>query len=132
VPPGIVFTEVDETSGGLITPYCPRNVIVQSAFKAGTEPTHLCPTHAMPTPVVPMFDEFGNPIVTTTDVTSTGLTATDTGGIDVPPDTTLTGGIFRDPTATAPPPPPPPVTTTEPEPEPPPTTDTSTTTGGPP
>jgi penicillin-binding protein 1B len=128
VPPGIVFTEVDETSGGLVTPYCPRNVIVQSAFKAGTEPTHPCPTHAGPTPVVPMFDEFGNPIVTTTGVTAT----TDTGGIDVPPDTTLTGGIFRDPTTTAPPPPPPPVTTTEQEPEPPPTTDTSTTTGGPP
>jgi penicillin-binding protein 1B len=125
VPPGIVFTEIDETSGGLVTPYCPRNVIVQAAFKAGTEPTHFCPTHAGPTPVVPMFDELGNPIVTTT-----GVTVTDTGGIDVPPDTTLTGGIFRDPTATAPPPPP--VTTTTREPEPPPTTDTSTTTGGPP
>jgi penicillin-binding protein 1B len=126
VPAGITFTEIDETSGGLVTPYCPRNVIVQSAFKAGTEPTHSCPTHAAPLPVVPMFDEFGNPIVTTTDGTMT-----DTGGFEMPPDTTLTGGIFRDPTATAPPPPPP-VTTTEPEPEPPPATDTSTTTGGPP
>ncbi|MDP9192429.1 MAG: PBP1A family penicillin-binding protein [Acidobacteriota bacterium] len=126
VPAGISFTEIDETSGGLVTPYCPRNVIVQSAFKAGTEPTRSCPTHAGPVPVVPMFDEFGNPIGTTTDAT-----VTDTGGFEVPPDTTLTGGIFREPTATAPPPPPP-VTTTEPEPEPPPATDTSTTTGGPP
>jgi penicillin-binding protein 1B len=125
-PSGITFAEVDETSGGLVTPYCPRNVIVQEAFKVGTEPTHPCPTHsgAVATPVVPMFDEFGNPIVTNTDTTS----MTDTGAFSVPPDTTLTGGVFRDP------PPPPPVTTTteepEPEPEPPPPTDTSTTTSG--
>jgi penicillin-binding protein 1B len=141
-PPGITFTEVDETSGGLATPNCPRNVIVQEAFKQGTEPTHPCPTHSGATaqPAVPMFDEFGNPIVTNTDPAMT-----DTGGFNVPPDTTLTGGVFRDPSTTAAPPPPPPVTntapppttTTEPEPEPqeeppPPPTDTSTTTGGPP
>jgi penicillin-binding protein 1B len=139
-PSGITFAEVDETSGGLVTPYCPRNVIVQEAFKVGTEPTHPCPTHsgAAATPVVPMFDEFGNPIVTNTDTTAT----TDTGGFSVPPDTTLTGGVFRNPppTNTAPPPQPPPqlppVTTTTEEPpppveeEPPPPTDTSTTTSG--
>jgi penicillin-binding protein 1B len=135
-PPGIAFVEVDETSGGLVTPYCPRNVIVNEAFKVGTEPTHPCPTHSVSTPVptVPMYDEFGNLIPTTTDTT---MPPTDTGGFDVPPDTTLTGGVFRDPTTTAPPPlPPPPVTTTtqepEEEPEEPPPTDTSTTTGGPP
>jgi penicillin-binding protein 1B len=121
---GIAFAEVDETSGGLATPYCPRNVIVQEAFKVGTEPTHPCPTHAGgATPVVPMYDELGNPIVTNT----MPPTSTDTGGFEAPPDTTLTGGVFR---------PPPPVTTTTEEPppppeeEPPPTTDTSTTTGG--
>jgi penicillin-binding protein 1B len=135
-PPGIAFVEVDETSGGLVTPYCPRNVIVNEAFKVGTEPTHPCPTHSVSTPIptVPMYDEFGNLIPTTTDTT---MPPTDTGGFDVPPDTTLTGGVFRDPTTTAPPPlPPPPVTTTtqepEEEPEEPPPTDTSTTTGGPP
>jgi penicillin-binding protein 1B len=138
-PPGIVFSQVDETSGGLVTPYCPRNVIVQEAFKQGTEPTHPCPTHSGMAPIttVPMYDEFGNLIVTNTDPTMT-----DTGGFTVPPDSTLTGGVFRDPTTTStlPPPPPvttttqpPPVTTTEPEEEePPPPTDTSTTTGGPP
>jgi penicillin-binding protein 1B len=140
-PTGITFSEVDETSGGLATPYCPRNMIVNQAFKSGTEPTHPCPTHSVATPVtaVPMYDEFGNLIPTTTDTTM----PTDTGGFDVPPDTTLTGGIFRDPqTTTQTPPPPPPVTTTTPttttqepeeeEEEPPPQTDTSTTTGGPP
>lgn len=137
-PPGITFTDVDETSGGLATPSCPRNVIVREAFKQGTEPTHPCPTHsgaATATPV-PMFDEYGNPIVTNTDTTMT----TDTGGFAVPPDSTLTGGVFRDQTSTATQTPPPVTTTTsEPPPppednedEPPPATDTSTTTGGPP
>ncbi|MFP5246096.1 MAG: penicillin-binding transpeptidase domain-containing protein, partial [Thermoanaerobaculia bacterium] len=133
VPPGIVFAEVDRTSGGRATPYCPANVVVQEAFKSGTEPTQPCPLHTMTmptTPVVPMFDEFGNPIVTNTDTT----------GTYVPPDSTLTGGVFRDPTATAPPPLPPPTTTTtttttreeeeEEEEEPPTQTDTSTTTSG--
>jgi penicillin-binding protein 1B len=129
-PPGITFTEVDESSGGLVTPYCPRNVTVMEAFKSGTEPTHLCPIHSVvaPIPTVPMFDELGNPIVTNTDTTMT----TDTGGFQVPPDTTLTGGVFRDPTATAPQEPPVTTTTEEPQEEPPPATDTSTTTGGPP
>lgn len=133
VPSGITFAEVDETSGGRVTPYCPRNVIVNQAFKTGTEPTHPCPTHSVAAPVtpVPMYDELGNLITPTT----TDVPPTDTGGFDVPPDTTLTGGVFRDPTTTAqpqqPPPQPPPTTTTQ-EPEPPPSTDTATTTGGPP
>lgn len=135
-PPGISLAEIDKTSGGVATAFCPRNVIVREAFKTGTEPTAPCRLHLVqtPLPVVPMFDEFGNPIVTNTD----------TGTIAVPPDGTLTGGVFRDPTATAPtplPPLPPPTTTTtttttttqEPPPEeeePPPPTDTATTTGG--
>jgi penicillin-binding protein 1B len=138
MPEGIQFADVDESSGGLATPLCPKNLIVREAFKVGTAPTGPCPTHsgATTTPMVPMFDEFGNPIVTNTD---TAAMSTDTGGFSVPPDSTLTGGVFRDPTNTAPPPPlPPPATTTtqepapepEPEPEPPPSTDTATTTGG--
>ncbi|HYC61091.1 MAG TPA: PBP1A family penicillin-binding protein [Thermoanaerobaculia bacterium] len=140
VPPqGISFAEVDETSGGLVTQYCPRNVIVREAFKVGTEPTHPCPTHsATVVPTVPMYDEFGNPITMTT----TDAPMTDTGGFTVPPDSTLTGGVFRPPppTTTAPPPQQPlPTTTTTAEeeeeeepPPPPPPTDTSTTTSGPP
>jgi hypothetical protein len=132
-PAGISFTEVDKTSGGLATPYCPRNTIVREAFKSGTEPSHTCPTHTMvaPAPAI-MFDEYGNPILTNTAPT------TDTTGTFVPPDSTLTGGVFRDPTATAPPTttapvPPPPVEEEEEQEEeevPPPATDTSTTTGG--
>jgi penicillin-binding protein 1B len=145
VPPaGIVFSEVDRTSGGLVTPYCPANARVREAFKSGTEPTHPCPTHSATatTPAI-LYDEFGNPIVTNTapmtDTTMTGSITT--------PDSTLTGGVFRDPNAApapspvpapVPPPPAPPATTTTSEPEeeeeqeeePPPATDTSTTTGG--
>jgi penicillin-binding protein 1B len=135
-PSGISFAEIDESSGGLVTPYCPRNVIVNQAFKTGTEPTLPCPTHSVPTPLpyVPMYDEYGN-LIPPTSTDTTGTTTTDTGGFNVPPDSTLTGGVFRDPTATAPPPPLPTTTTQEPEPEPepqpPPSTDTSTTTGAP-
>ncbi|HWW60165.1 MAG TPA: PBP1A family penicillin-binding protein, partial [Thermoanaerobaculia bacterium] len=69
-PPGVTFTSVDKTSGGLATQYCPPNLIVNEAFKSGTEPTHPCPTHMQQVPAVPMFDEFGNPI-TATDTTGT-------------------------------------------------------------
>jgi penicillin-binding protein 1B len=130
VPPGVTVTEFDKTTGGLATPYCPRNVIVRGAFKSGTEPRVPCQPHSTPaTPaVVPMYDEFGNLIVT-----DTATATTDTTGVppSVPPDATLTGGVFQ--------PQPPPVTTTtqeppppqeEEEPPPPPQTDTSTTTGG--
>ncbi|HEX2060791.1 MAG TPA: PBP1A family penicillin-binding protein, partial [Thermoanaerobaculia bacterium] len=145
VPPGITFTDVDKTSGGRATAYCPRNVVVREAFKAGTEPQQACSIHTVvaPTPVVPMYDEFGNLIITT------DTAATDT-GTTMPPDSTLTGG-FGQPTPSQPLPPPtqpppvtqprpqpPPPTTTQPEeepeeePPPPSQTDTSTTTGGPP
>jgi penicillin-binding protein 1B len=144
-PAGVVFTEVDRTSGGVATPFCPRDAVIREAFKAGTEPSRPCPTHSTTSPaVVPMYDQFGNPIVTNT----APATATDTGGFAVPPDTTLTGGVFRDPPPPqqqpvpqpipqpVPQPPPPTTTTQEPPPEeeedPPPMTDTSTTTGGPP
>ena len=154
VPPGITFADVDVTTGQRAVPNCPANVVVREAFKQGTEPTAACALHSAPiaAPVVPMFDEFGNPILTNT----AGM-PTDTGGFEVPPDSTLTGGVFRDPTTTggAPPPmapptappmrppamppttppvtPPPPTTTTDRDEEPPPPpTDTTTTTSGPP
>lgn len=114
VPAGITYTDFDKTTGGLATPLCPRNLIVQGAFKSGTEPATPCALHSMsmsPT-VVPMYDEFGNLIITDTSVTDTSATTAP------PPDTTLTGGVFQ-------PQQPPPTTTTE---EPPTQTDTSTTT----
>jgi penicillin-binding protein 1B len=152
VPSGITFADVDRTSGGRASPYCPPNVVVRESFKSGTEPTHPCQLHGVAAPpTVPMYDEFGNLIVTGTDgLPMTDTSTTDTGGFGTPPDSTLTGGVFRDPTTTSgletprptptpaprppslPPPGVPPPTTREPEePEPlPPPTDTSTTTGG--
>ena len=125
-PPGITITEFDETTGGLATAFCPRNVIVSGAFKSGTEPSIPCQPHSAPPPtmIVPMYDEFGNLIVTDT-ATMTDTTYTP----PVRPDSTLTGGVFQP----VPVPPPPTTTTQEPLPEPeqpPPATDTSTTTGG--
>jgi penicillin-binding protein 1B len=84
VPAGIVFAAVDEMSGGLASPQCPKNVIVNEAFKNGTQPTVLCPLHN-PQPGAP------------TDVSGM-VTTTDTAAF--PGDTTATqpvlgGGIFR-------------------------------------
>lgn len=156
VPAGIVFADVDRTSGGRATPYCPPGTIVREAFKSGTEPTHACPLHAVTAPP-PMYDEFGNLIPTGTDgmPLPTDTMTTDTGGFETMPDSTLTGGVFRDGTTTsgleiprptpAPAPVPvPPTTTTAQEPVPPsrqpqppparepgpPPTDTSATGGG--
>ena len=108
-PDNISFTEFDETSGGLATPTCPKNVIVKGAFKAGTEPTNLCPLHAPQAPPPPLTDQFGNPIVLDTS-----------GAISPPPttDTTLTGGVFRTDTAAPPPPAPAPVPVPQPQPQP--------------
>lgn len=108
VPPGITFTQFDETSGGQGTEYCPPNVVVQGAFKAGTEPANLCPLHMPQAPPPPLLDQFGNPIVLDT----MGLT-TDTA---MPP-----------PTQTTAPPPaqPPPAQTETRSSEPPPSTNTS-------
>ncbi len=100
VPPGISFANVDETSGGLATPYCPSNVIVEEAFKVGTEPNNPCPLHSPQAPPPPMLDQFGNPIVLDTS----GMIP----GTPMPPPPAAT---------TAPPsPPPPPPRTSEPQP----------------
>ncbi|MFZ2492754.1 MAG: PBP1A family penicillin-binding protein, partial [Thermoanaerobaculia bacterium] len=91
-PTGIVFTEVDRTSGGLASPYCPSNLIVREAFKSGTEPGAPCSLHTAPLPPPmpePMVDEFGNPI----SIDTSGMT--DTSGLSTYPDSTLTGGVFR-------------------------------------
>ncbi len=133
---GISFSDVDKTSGGLATPLCPGNVVVREAFKSGTEPRGQCALHTAPAPstVVPMYDQFGNLIITDTATMATDTTSTYTPP-PIPPGSTLTGGIFRPDTAPPPPPPttttaaPPPPTTTTTEPLPPPSqTDTTATT----
>jgi len=99
-PAGIVLGEVDKTSGGIASPYCPPNLVERMAFKAGTEPMQLCTLHTAPLPPLlppPLVDEFGNPIVTDT----TGMTDT-SGLVPLPPASTLTGGVMR--TETGPPP----------------------------
>lgn len=151
-PGGVSIVDFDKGSGGLATPACPANAVSRGAFKSGTEPTAPCPLHSgpqqMPSTVVPMYDEYGNLIITDT------ATMPDPSSVPppLPPDATLTGGVFQpqQPPAQQPPPPqqpppqqppptttqqpPPPTTTTEepPEDEPPTQTDTSTTTQGPP
>lgn len=116
VPPGISFTEVDVTSGGLATELCPPQVLLNESFKSGTEPGILCPIHAPAPPPMPMTDMFGDPIALDTSFGTT----TDS----MPPDSQLGGGIFS--TDTAVPPPPPPTTTYTPDPgQPLPSTNTS-------
>ncbi len=127
-PPGIAFVNVDETSGGLAVPMCPRNVVINMAFKSGTEPQNPCPLHN-PQPVQqPAVDQFGNPISLDTAAT----TATETLGTTPPPPLppTLTGGVFKSDTSAPTPPPTPPSSATEPPPstntsEPQPSTNTS-------
>ena len=98
MPAGIAFADVDETSGGLSTPYCPPNVVLQEAFKDGTQPTNLCPLHAPLAVPPPPTDQFGTPVTLDT----TGTIVTDTTATSAPPPTTTT------------PPPPPPTTTSNP------------------
>lgn len=123
-PSGIAFAEVDETSGGLSTPYCPPNSIVTDAFKSGTQPTILCPLHNPQAPPPPALDQFGNPIAL--DTTGTVMLPTESmPPMPMPPtpqtETTLTGGVFRTDTVAPPPqpqppPPTPPVDRTSPQP----------------
>jgi len=105
VPPGVTMMPIDETSGGAATPNCPANLVVNAAFKSGTEPTIPCPIHS-PQQLQPAMtiDQFGNPITldATPPISSEGrVPTTDTAP---PPDSTLTGGVFRtDTSATLPP-----------------------------
>lgn len=117
-PPRIEFAEVDETSGGLATPYCPQNVVVNEAFKEGTAPRNLCPTH-LPPPPPPVDINTLPPVQTTT-------------GIEPAPPT-VGGGFGTTTLGTTPPMFPPQTTTTPPpantqppaNPQPPPATNTS-------
>jgi penicillin-binding protein 1B len=130
VPAGITFTQVDETSGGLATPQCPRNTIVNEAFKSGMEPGTPCPLHSAAAPMLPSgVDAFGNPIALDT----TGTTGGELPPIEPAPPVsepiTLTGGYGHDTTA----PQPAPQQLPPPRPEPvPPTPPESTNTSAPP
>ena len=129
-PGGVEMVQIDEMSGGLATPNCPRNAIITDAFKSGTAPTIPCPLHSPQAAPPPAVDAFGNPIALDT----TGLTpspeATTTAA--PPPDSTLTGGVFKTDTTSTSMPPMPPMPQQRPSPEPqqppPPQTDTSSTT----
>ncbi|HUP60281.1 MAG TPA: PBP1A family penicillin-binding protein [Thermoanaerobaculia bacterium] len=124
VPAGISFTNIDKSTGQIASQFCPAELVMREAFKAGTEPSQLCMLHTAPPPqiYVPMYDEFGNLISPPPIDPSLPPIATDTTGTYTPPDSTLTGGVFR--TDTAPPPPAPTTTTMQP----PTNTDTSATT----
>ena len=114
MPPGIAIVAIDETSGGLATPYCPANFVVNTAFKQGLQPTQPCPLHSPQAAPPPAVDQFGNPI----QLDTTGATTTDATGTQAPPtpppapppvvpEHTLTGGVFKTETAgttTQPPP----------------------------
>lgn len=60
VPHGIVFAETDSSTGGLVTPLCPRSLMVNEAYKAGTEPRHPCPIHQEREPI--LLDAYGMPV----------------------------------------------------------------------
>jgi penicillin-binding protein 1B len=112
-PAGVTMVAVDETSGGVATPNCPQNLVVTDAFKSGTEPTTPCPIHSPQATPPPAVDQFGNPITLGGMPTSTEGSATTTTDVapPLPPDSTLTGGVFRSDTGA-----PPPTTTSSEEP----------------
>jgi penicillin-binding protein 1B len=114
VPQAIVFAQVDETSGGLGVSQCPPNIVINEAFKDGTQPGYPCPLHSPQAPQAPTLDQFGNPIALDT----TGTAPTDTSVPPIPPAPPPATAT----TTTIPPPTPPPVTNTS---APPPATNTS-------
>ena len=61
VPGGIIFEEVDASTGGRATELCPRNQVVSEAFKVGTQPMRECPIHQPPQPAY--VDAWGMPIL---------------------------------------------------------------------
>lgn len=101
-PDGITFATVDSTSGGLATTYCPKNAIVNEAFKSGTEPNAPCAIHRpaplpMPAPpptvegieTMPATDN--NPVALQPGETATLSPPTTTPMISPPADQTATG-----------------------------------------
>jgi len=45
MPAGIFELEIDEGTGSLSTPFCPRDQVIREYFYPGTEPTQHCPLH---------------------------------------------------------------------------------------
>ncbi len=107
VPQGISFASIDETSGGLSTSLCPQNIVIQEAFKDGTQPENLCPLHSPQAPPLSPVDQFGNPIALDT----TGTVPTDTAAL---PPLPAPAPPVPQPAPATPPPPPPPQPTTPP------------------
>ena len=46
IPEGILEFEIDEGTGYLSTPFCPREQVAREYFYPGTEPTQPCPLHS--------------------------------------------------------------------------------------
>ncbi len=55
VPAGIVFEKIDMTTGQLATEWCPDDVIIEEAFKSGTQPMTPCQKHQPPPPPEPEY-----------------------------------------------------------------------------
>lgn len=121
VPGGIVFVETDVATGGLATPQCPKNQVLQEAFKIGTEPRLPCPIHEIREPLY--VDAWGQPILGPDGFPLTSTSPMPPGGTGDPlpgigtstvmperPEPVLRGGNFGTATSTAQPPP----TTTNP------------------
>jgi len=45
-PDGIVQADIDESTGYLATPFCPRTSVIREYYYPGTEPTERCPLHS--------------------------------------------------------------------------------------
>ena len=45
MPGGVLEADIDETTGLLATPFCPRDKVVHEFYFPGTEPTERCPIH---------------------------------------------------------------------------------------
>ncbi len=45
MPAGIIGVDIDETTGKLATPFCPRDKVIHEFYFPGTEPTERCPIH---------------------------------------------------------------------------------------
>jgi penicillin-binding protein 1A len=46
IPDGIIQAEIDEGTGSLSTPFCPRTSVVREYYFPGTEPTERCALHS--------------------------------------------------------------------------------------
>ncbi len=46
IPEGVLELEIDQGTGGLSTPFCPRDQVGREYFFPGTEPTQRCPLHS--------------------------------------------------------------------------------------